>query len=187
MRNLFRFNFLTAFLTLFLAFSFASCEEEKPEPPITEEPNTVTGVVVNSQGQPMEGVKVRADNPNGNNIHSEVTTDANGRYTIKLTSIGSWKIYAWKEVQFMDKTYHLRLGMKNASDYDAFTTEGKTVVRDFVWKLDGRIPDRPASADYGMGYFGGMLYFVNLNGKGYPPMAAGTKVTVTLTPVPGAT
>ena len=189
MRKLFQINLLTAFLTLSSALLLASCEVEKPTTPTPtppEEANTVTGIVVNSQGQPMEGVKVRADNPNGNNIHSEVTTDAAGRYKIKLTSIGSWKIYAWKEVQFMDKTYNLRLGMKNATDYDAFTTEGKTVVRDFVWKLDGRIPDRSASSDYGMGYFGGSLYFVNLNGKGYPPMAPGTKVTVTLTPVSGA-
>lgn len=186
----FRFNLLTAFLTFALAVSFTSCEEdvEKPIPgPITEQANTVTGTVLDRLGNPLEGVKVRADNPNGNNIHVEGTTNAEGKYSLKLTSIGGWKIYAWKEVQFMDKTYHLRLAMKNATDYDAFATEGKTVVRDFVWKLDGRIPDRPASADFGTGYFGGMLYFVNLNGKGYPPMATGTKVTVTLTPVPGAT
>ena len=78
---------------------------------LTQEANTVTGIVVNSQGQPMAGVKVRADNPNGNNIHAETTTDAAGRYKIKLTSIGGWKIYAWKEVQFMEKTYHLRLAV----------------------------------------------------------------------------
>jgi hypothetical protein len=77
--------------------------------------------------------------------------------------------------------------MKNEADYNAFATEGKSLVKDFVWKLDGRIPDRPASADYGTGYFGGALYFVNLNGIGYPQMAAGTKVTVTLTPVTNAT
>ena len=190
MRKYFRFNLLTALLTLSLFFSFTSCEEQNPDPkpePPTEEANTVTGTVVDRLGNPLEGVKVRADNPNGNNIHVEATTNAQGKYTLKLTSIGGWKIYAWKEVQFMDKTYHLRLGMKNATDYDAFSTNDKTVVRDFVWKLDGRIPDRSASADYGMGYFGGALYFVNLNGKGYPPMAAGTKVTVTLTPVTGAT
>lgn len=191
MRNFFRFNFLTALLALFVVFSFASCEEDVDKPgggnTSTEEANTVTGTVRNSQGQPMAGVKVRADNPNGNNIHVEATTDDNGRYKLKLTSIGGWKIYAWKEVQYMEKTYQLRLAMKNATDYDAFATEGKSLVRDFVWQLNGRIPDRPASADYGMGYFGGSVYFVNLNAIGYTPIPDGTKVTVKLTPVEGAT
>jgi hypothetical protein len=178
-----------ACLACTLLLATASCEKEDkttdPTNPASGEPNTVTGVVVNAQGQPMAGVKVRADNPNGNNIHAETTTDANGKYRLKLTSIGGWKIYAWKEVQVQDKTYHLRLGMKNDSDYDAFATEDKSLVRDFVWKLEGRIPDRPASADFGTGYFGGSLYFVNLNSI-RPPMPAGTKVTVTLTPLSGA-
>lgn len=179
-------------LAFTMVMSFSSCEEDVLDPVDspsqgTGEANTVSGTVVDRQGNPMEGVKIRAENPNGNNIHVDGTTDVNGRYKLKLTSIGGWKIYAWKEVQYQEKTYHLRLAMKNASDYDAFATEGKAVVKDFVWKLDGRIPDRPASADYGMGYFGGSLYFVNLNGLGYHPMAAGTKVTVKLTPVEGAT
>jgi hypothetical protein len=75
--------------------------------------------------------------------------------------------------------------MKNDADYSDFAPEDKTVVKDFVWKLDGRIPDRSASADYGMGYFGASLYFVNLNNG--LKMPAGTKVTVTLTPEAGAT
>lgn len=169
-----------------LVVSFTSCKKdtiENPEKP--GEANTVVGTVVDAQGQPMAGVKVRAENPAGYNMHVDGTTDVSGKYKLKISSIGGWKVYAWKEVEHGGKTYNLRLGMKNDADYDAFSTEDNTVVKDFVWKLSGRIPDRPASADYGMGYFGASLYFVNLNDGLKLP--AGTKVTVTLTPENGAT
>jgi hypothetical protein len=187
MKKSFRFNLRSCVLALALAFSFASCE--KITDPIEEggksEPNTVVGIVKDAQGNPMAGVKVRAENPLGNNMHVDGTTGADGRYKLKLTGIGGWKIYAWKEVEYKSKVYHLRLGMKNAADYDAFATEDKTVTKDFVWKLAGRIPDRSASYENGWGYFGGSLRLVNLNNL-VPAMAAGTKVTITLTPVAGA-
>lgn len=174
-------------LALLLAFSFASCE--KITDPIEEggklEPNTVTGKVTDAQGNALGGVKIRAENPLGNNMHVDGTTGADGRYSLKLTGIGGWKIYAWKEVTYKGKVYHLRLGMKEAADYDAFATNDKSVTKDFVWKLSGRIPDRSASYENGWGYFGGSLRFVNLNNL-VPAMAAGTKVTITLTPVNGA-
>lgn len=43
--------------------------------------------------------------------------------------------------------------MKNEEDYDAFATNDKAVVKDFVWKLSGRIPDGSASFENGWGYF----------------------------------
>jgi hypothetical protein len=171
---------------LALIVTFASCKKDSVEKPpvVSGEPNTVIGTIVDTQGQPMAGVKVRAENPNGYNMHIEGTSDANGKYKLKISSIGGWKIYAWKEVQYEGRNYNLRLGMKNDADYDAFSTDDNTVVKDFVWKLSGRIPDRSASNDYGMGYFGASLYFVNLNDGLKLP--AGTKVTVTLTPENGA-
>lgn len=172
------------FVCLLIGALFITSCNKKDKPESSGEPNTVSGTVTDAQGQPLAGVKVRADNPNGNNIHVEGTTDANGKYKLKLTSIGGWKIYAWKEVRYMDNTYILRLGMKNDTDYDAFATEDKALVRDFVWKLSGRIPDRPARADYTSGYFGGSILFVNVNRTG-SRMPDGTKVTVTLTPVNG--
>jgi hypothetical protein len=169
-----------------LLITFGSCKKDSTIDPgdPSREPNTVMGTVVDTKGQPMAGVKVRAENPTGYNMFVEGTTDANGKYKLKISSIGGWKVYAWKEVEYGGKLYNLRLGMKNDADYDAFSTNDKTVVKDFVWKLSGRIPDRSASADYGMGYFGASLYFVNLNDG--LKMPAGTKVTVTLTPESGA-
>lgn len=166
----------------------ASCSKSSTEKPAgggTGEANTVSGIAVDAQGHPLAGVKVRAENPTGDNIHVDGTTGADGRYKLKLSSIGGWKIYAWKEVQYEDQTYHLRLGMKTDPDYDAFSTDDKAIVKDFVWKLSGRIPDRSASAENGWGYFGASLRLVNYNDL-VPAMPAGTKLTITLTPVTGA-
>lgn len=173
---------------LAMTIIFSSCSKSSAKEPSgggTDNTNTVTGIAVDGQGRPLAGVKVRAENPTGNNIHIDGTTGADGRYKLKLTSIGGWKIYAWKEVIYEDQVYHLRLGMKTDQDYDAFATEGKTLVRDFVWKISGRIPDRPASPENGSGYFGASLRLVNFNDK-VAEMGAGTKLTVTLTPVSGA-
>ena len=187
MKQLLKVNLWPYAMALLVTFASCSKKDTTIEPPVDGigEPNTVVGTVVDAQGQPIAGVKVRAENPNGYNMHVSGTTDANGKYKLKLTSIGGWKIYAWKEVEYQGKIFNLRLGMKNDADYDAFSTDDKTVVKDFVWKLSGRIPDRTASADFGMGYFGASLYFVNLNNG--IKMPAGTRVTVTLTPEAGVT
>ncbi|MDQ3290057.1 MAG: carboxypeptidase-like regulatory domain-containing protein, partial [Bacteroidota bacterium] len=170
-------------------FSFTSCltkdEDPNPNPDTETEVNTVSGKVVDAQGKPLAGVKVRAENPTGYNVHVEGTTNAEGKYKLTLTSVGSWKIYAWKEVEYKSKMYHLRLGMPNDQDYDAFTVNEKGAIKNFVWKLSGRIPDRGADVKNGFGYFGGSLRFVNANGV-VPAMAPGTKVTITLAPVTGA-
>lgn len=181
-------NRYAAIVTLFAALSFSSCAKpttEKPNGGGTAEANTVSGIALDAQGKPLAGVKVRAENPTGNNIYIDGTTGSDGRYKLKLSFIGGWKIYAWKEVEYQDKVYHLRLGMKNDGDYDAFSTDDKAIVKDFVWKINGRIPDRPASIENGSGYFGASLRLVNYNDI-VPTMPAGTKVTITLTPVSGA-
>lgn len=180
-------------LSKLTAFSFAvlmtasSCTEKDKVENSNDggQPNTVTGIVVDAQGNPLSGVKVRAENPMGNNIHVDGTTGADGRYHLQLSSIGGWKIYAWKNVDYKGKIFHLRMGMKNDADYDAFSTNDKTVVKNFVWKLSGLIPDRDQDVRNGFGYFGGSLLFVNINNL-VPQMPAGTKVTVTLTPAAGA-
>jgi hypothetical protein len=169
---------------------FFSCleEEETPTPtpdPGTAAPYTVTGTVVDTKGNPMAGVKVRADN-DALYGSAEVTTDANGTYTLPKLEIGGWKIYAWKEVNYKGKTYHLRMGMPNEADYNAFSPGKEGAVKNFSWQLSGPIPDRPRSERSGSGYFGGTLLFTNL-GPDAVQMPSGTVVTVTLTPVAGAT
>ena len=181
--------FKLALLYVTALFTFASCIETEPPVPGTDPvagANTVSGKAVDTKGNPMAGVKVRAENPAGYNIFVDGTTKADGTYSLTLPSVGSWKIYAWKEVNYKDKVFHLRMGMPQDADYDFFTPGNTGVVKNFVWKLSGRIPDRGASLENGWGYFGGSLRFVNFNSV-VAAMANGTKVTVTLTPTTGAT
>ena len=133
----------------------------------------------------MAGVKVRADN-DALYGSAEVTTDAQGNYTLPRLEIGGWKIYAWKEINYKGHTYHLRLGMPNAADYDAFSPGESGAVKDFKWQLSGPIPDRPRNDRMSSGYFGGVLRFTNMDAN-FNSLPAGTVVTITLTPVAGAT
>ena len=188
MKNFFSIRFCMSAVAIIVCLSTLSCKKPANNPATggSGDANVVTGIAADAQNRPLAGIKVRAENPTGDNIHVDATTGADGRYKMKLSSIGGWKIYAWKEVEYKAKVYHLRLAMKSDTDYDAFATNGKSVVKDFVCKLNGRIPDRPASAENGSGYFGASLRIVNSNDV-VPVILAGTKVTVTLTPVDGAT
>jgi hypothetical protein len=168
-----------------------ACTDPEPEPETQTgtggkgTPYVVTGTVTDTRGNPMAGVKVRADN-DALYGSAEVTTDANGKYTLPKLEIGGWKIYAWKQVTYKGKTYHLRLGMPNESDYDAFSPGKDGLIRNFKWQLSGMIPDRPRSEKSASGYFGGTLRFSNMNAD-FLSLPAGTVVTITLSPVAGAT
>lgn len=145
---------------------------------------TVSGAITDASGKPVSGARVRAENSTGNNIHITGTSDAEGKYSLKLSAIGGWKIYAWKEVTFESQTYQVRLGMEKDSDYDAFSvTSG--IKRNFVWKLNGRIPDRTVSKENGTGFFGGTVKFINYNSL-VDVMPPGTEVTIRFTPAEGA-
>lgn len=164
-------------------FSFCGKKDKDNNPAGT--PNTVSGIVVDAAGKPVAGARIRAENPNGNNIHVTGTSGADGKYSLKLTSIGGWKIFAWKEVEFEGNIYQVRLGMENDSDYDAFTPSSTGLVRNFFWRLSGRIPDRTPSKENGTGYFGGTIKLINFN-SWVDIMPPGTEVTVTFTPLAGA-
>ena len=182
-KSIFKLPLLLAFLCLITT----SCIEDEDIVPDSESPAvpySVTGTVVDTKGNPMSGVKVRADN-DALYGSAEVITDANGRYTLPKLEIGGWKIYAWKEVTYKGKTYHLRMGMPAVSDYDAFSPSKEGAVKNFKWQLSGPIPDRPRSDRSGSGYFGGTLIFRNLGPEAIS-ISPGTEITITLTPVSGA-
>lgn len=183
-------TFLLLLLPVILGlFSFCSKKNSSsgdggPGDPPPVKPNTVSGIVLDASGNPVAGARIRAENPTGDNIHLTATSGADGKYSLQLTSIGGWKIYAWKEVELGDNIYQVRLGMENQTDYDAFTPT-KGVLRNFVWKLSGRIPDRTVSKENGTGYFGGTIKFINYNSL-VDEMPPGTEVTIHLTPAEGA-
>jgi hypothetical protein len=187
---------LTAFIIVsFLAFS--ACTEkdivEDTNPPADSKPNTVSGIVLDTKGQPVANAKVRAENTAlSTGAYVDGKTDNNGRYTLPLASLGGWTVFAWKDVTDVDgQVYHVRIAGATDADYEPFTPGQNTVVRNFKWKLTGIIPDRSQAPDYSFGYFGGSLDFVNAHFKdgndAATEMPAGTKITVTLTPVDGAT
>lgn len=174
----------TAFALIIGLFSFCS-KKGKGEETGGGTPNTVVGTVTDASGKPVSGARIRAENPTGNNIHINATSGTDGKYSVQLTLIGGWKIYAWKEVEFEGNTYEVRLGMEKDSDYDAFTPSAKGLTRNFVWKLEGKIPDRTISKENGSGYFGGTVKFINYNSL-IDIMPPGTEVTVKFTPADGA-
>jgi hypothetical protein len=149
--------------------------------------------VLNTKGQPIANAKVRAENTAlTTDAFVEGKTDANGHYSLPLSVLGGWTIYAWKDVTDANgQVYHLRMAGATDADYEPFAPGKNTVVRNFKWKLTGVIPDRSQAADFSSGYFGGSLDFVNAHyneDESKPTeMPAGTKITVTLTPEPGAT
>jgi hypothetical protein len=170
------------------ALALASCTDSAPAPATTTptgQANSLTGLVLDTQGHPIAGAKVRAENDVTHSF-AEVRTDGTGRYSFPKLEFGGWKVYAWKEATYKGQPYTLRLGMPNAADYDAFGTGSQGAVRNFRWQLAGRIPDRTTSANTGVGYFGGTMRFVNFDAD-FRSLPAGTEVTVTLTPVAGAT
>ena len=158
-----------------------SCEVT-PMNPNNAQPYTISGTVKDASGNPLRGARIRVENPNGNNIHYTATTNEAGKYSVTVSAIGGYKIYAWKESVFEDQLYQIRLGMEKESDYDAFNVPASGTTKDFVWKLSGRIPDRVASKENGTGYFGGTIKFINYNAF-TDEMPAGTEVSVLFTPV----
>ena len=157
-----------------------------PTPPPSGKGKTVTGVVLDTKGNPVAGANVRAENDVINGW-VEGITDQSGRYTLSGIEWGGWKIYAWKDVQFDNQTYHLRIGMPAAEDYNPFAGDlSKPVVKNFQWQMSGIIPDRTRNKLNPSGYYGGSINFKTLD-IDFNALPDGTEVTVTCTPLAGAT
>lgn len=146
---------------------------------------TIRGTVKDAAGNPVKSARIRVENPNGNNIHYNTTSDAEGKYTVTVSAIGGYHIYAWKEIAFETELYQVRLAMEKEADYDAFNVPSGGVIKNFIWKLDGRIPDRIVSKENGTGYFGGTIKFINFNSI-TDQIPAGAEIIIKLTPVPNA-
>ncbi len=146
-----------------------------PTPTPTPTPDDLTGVALDSRGQPLANVMVQVKmvwNPNV----VRTRTGADGRYAVRGLPAGlSHLVQAWHEVEYAGRSYCVRLGMPNTGDYDAFVP-GPGVVRDFRWKLTGRIPDA------GNNYFGATLVLVASSDFYNPVLENGDDVEVALVP-----
>jgi hypothetical protein len=106
----------------------------------------VTGQVTDSAGNPLAGVKIIIDHGIFYNSNITTTTDAKGRYRVKVPT-GSWYAFAQLRKTYNGKTYTFYL---EPDDYAGFGGEG--AVRNFVWKLTGE-KQEPLAA----GFFGGLI------------------------------
>jgi len=99
-------------------------------------PYTMTGVVKDAQGKPLEGVQVLASNT----LYSGSVvgyTDANGRYSLKLPQlIGTWAPVTRITRTSSGQAHELPLFPLNTQTFAG--SEG--AVRDFVWKISGKTP-----------------------------------------------
>lgn len=104
-----------------------------------------TGKVVNSQGKPIAGAKILLDNTMYYASYIHGTTQADGRYKIKVKD-GVWRTFAYVESSYNGKTYRMELYPDKT---DSFSEEG--AERNFTWKLEGRMPWEAES------YYGGSI------------------------------
>jgi hypothetical protein len=113
------------------------------------QPNSVTGVALDTQGRPIANATVWIE-PALTTGLVQTRTDAEGRYTSSNLLSLPYNAKAWVRRDYNGQQFCLRLGMQNPADYDAFTPSSG-VVRNFRWQLTGVIEDL---RDYD-GYFGG--------------------------------
>lgn len=100
------------------------------------EAGVVKGLVVDTQGKPLPGLKVVVENTVFHASYVYGTTGQDGRYRVEVPN-GGWKVSVQLERQFQGRSYRFDLHPDNP---DAFTgTEG--AVRNFSWKLSGPRPE----------------------------------------------
>ncbi len=129
---------------------FMGCTEDD-EIPTGPEKGHVSGKVVNTQGNALEGVDMVVNNSQFYNDNILGQTDANGNYKLEVTP-GSWYVRATIDVPYDNQTYTLDLDPDNSKAFAG--TEG--AVRNFHWKLTGARP-----TDFGAsGYYGGSVEIV---------------------------
>jgi len=127
-------------------------------------------VVLDAQGKPLPNAKVWV-RPAVTTGLVEVHTGSDGRYTASSLVDVPYYAQAWTTVTYANRQYCMRLGMPNASDYDAFVpTAG--AVRNFRWQLSGPIPGLDGA------YFGGEI---RLMGDGSYKQSDSVEVTLTPT------
>ncbi len=107
------------------------------------------GVVVDTQGNPLAGVDIFADNQftEGSTLTSK--TGTNGQYRIELPQTATtWHMSATHTVEYHGREYSFPLHPEDDSAF-AGNTGG---VRNFAWKLTGKRPDDGFYGAYVVGY-----------------------------------
>ena len=110
------------------------------------QPGMMTGQVVDTQGKPLAGVTVEANNTLFDTTPTvTTTTGADGRYKVQVPRSSSWRPYAYMSRTYNGRTYKLDLHPDVADSFPGDTGG----VRNFRWKLTGDKP-APLQGKYGM-------------------------------------
>jgi hypothetical protein len=102
----------------------------------TPQPFTVTGLVLDTKGEPLENAKVTVI-PELIDGTVKTLTDASGRYTVTSLVDTNYKANAYIEVPYNEQSVCQKLAMTNADENLSFTVE-KGAERNFQWQLTGQ-------------------------------------------------
>jgi hypothetical protein len=101
---------------------------------------TVSGVVLDGQGKPLEGVRIWVK-PSLTTGLVQARTAEDGRYRAEGLLTIPYNAFAWYKTTYRDKTLCLRVAPAKVNQYDSFLpTDG--AVRDFKLRIAGPIDDR---------------------------------------------
>ncbi len=119
------------------------------------EPYTVSGIVLDTNGEPLEGaiIRLRADFLTG---WVEVTSGPDGRYKASSdvqTPYASYTIEAFKQTDYNGQTVCHKLALPDPNDYNSFTID-EGAEKNFQWQLTGQVGNYPT-------YLGGTITLWN--------------------------
>ncbi|MFC5410314.1 carboxypeptidase regulatory-like domain-containing protein [Larkinella bovis] len=124
--------------SLLVAALLAGCKGDGSEPsPDQPKKGYLVGKVTDTQGKPLKGAEIIADNTWLYNSNLVTQSDANGAYSIALPAAAStYQATAQLQVSYHGTKYQLDLRPDNV---EGFTQDGG--VRNFQWALTGEYPD----------------------------------------------
>ncbi|WP_313261499.1 hypothetical protein [Sphingobacterium sp.] len=102
----------------------------------------VTGKVVDGKGNPIGGAEILLDNTVLYASYIHGSTKEDGTYKVKVEP-GSWLTFAYVDRTYNGRKYRMELFPDGT---DAYNEAG--AVRNFTWKLEGRVPWE-AESNYG--------------------------------------
>jgi hypothetical protein len=140
-----KMTFFFSLLTLFFSCDGNGSEDNQDPKPIENEEGYATGIITDTDGNPIAGASVRIDNTMFYNSNILTTTDNAGKYKAKLATVGTYNVTAVLVKVLNGKSFTIDL---HPELYEVMGNAGG--VRNFKLKLTGKKAD-------GLGYYGGTV------------------------------
>ncbi|GGP05127.1 hypothetical protein GCM10012278_23300 [Nonomuraea glycinis] len=137
------------------------------------EAGVLKGRVVGTDGKPIQGAEIVADNQLLYDSNLVVSTDADGLYRVDTDVAATFHVTASKKIDFNGKTYLVELAPEDDTSFAGPTG----AVRNFTWKLTGEKPDD-------LGHYGSsvLFYLDSVDPQNSEVYLEDENVEVTLTP-----